>query len=126
MRRGRGGVRDEGVVLAAVAAAVVAALSLGVLVFVQLGRSSPRTDPNARLDLYEHGLTVAVDGRIHTVRYDATTIVRDGDGYTLTDVDGERIVLRGGAERGEPRIRSRGEFRGAHEWGPEIQHVMQR
>lgn len=111
----------RGVALAAVVAAALAVLSLGLLAFVQRAPAAAR-DRNARLDLYEHGLTVAVDGRIHAVRYDATTVVRDGDGYTLTDVDGERIVLRGGPERGE--VRSRGEFRGVQEWGAEIQRAV--
>ncbi|WP_405583270.1 DUF6585 family protein [Streptomyces sp. NBC_01092] len=70
----------------------------------------------ARLDLYEHGLTVTVDGRIHVVRYDTTVVRRrrvlSPQGLTrahvLVGVDGERIVLRCG-DFGEPQ-----------EWGPEI------
>ncbi|MCC3774881.1 hypothetical protein [Streptomyces sp. UNOB3_S3] len=61
----------------------------------------------ARLDLYENGLTVAVKGRIHVVRYDTTSVYRTeatrpgGTAHALTDVDGERVVLRGGPEQGE-------------------------
>ncbi|TXS40611.1 hypothetical protein EAO75_37385 [Streptomyces sp. uw30] len=70
----------------------------------------------ARLDLYEHGLTVTVDGRIHVVRYDTTVVRRrrvlSPQGLTrahvLVGVDGERIVLRCG-DFGDPQ-----------EWGPEI------
>ncbi|MER5938014.1 DUF6585 family protein [Streptomyces sp. NPDC001928] len=70
----------------------------------------------ARLDLYEHGLTVTVDGRIHVVRYDTTVVRRrrvlSPQGLTrahvLVGVDGERILLRCG-DFGEPQ-----------EWGPEI------
>ncbi|WP_449340098.1 DUF6585 family protein [Streptomyces chartreusis] len=72
--------------------------------------------PIDRLDLYERGLTVAVDGRIHVVRYDTTTVRRrralSPQGLTrahvLVDLDGERIVLRCG-DFGEPEV-----------WGPEI------
>ncbi|WP_369169663.1 DUF6585 family protein [Streptomyces sp. R28] len=71
----------------------------------------------ARLDLYEHGLTAAVDGRIHVVRYDTTVVRRRrvlspqgiAHAHVLVDVDGERIVLRSGdfghPEAWEPEIR---------------------
>ncbi|GAA1988612.1 hypothetical protein [Amycolatopsis minnesotensis] len=114
-------------VLAAIAAAVVGVVSLGVLAFAQVGprkRAARSTSRHARLDLYEHGLTVAVEGRIHAVRYDTTTIVRNGVDYTLTDVNGARIVLRGGSERGTAAVSSHGEFRAADEWGPEIQRAV--
>ncbi|MEU3354433.1 DUF6585 family protein [Streptomyces sp. NPDC037389] len=66
----------------------------------------------ARLDLYENGLTVAVKSRIHVVRYDTTSVFRTettraadtghtGAACALTDVDGERVVLRYEPERGE-------------------------
>ncbi|MEU6303058.1 DUF6585 family protein [Streptomyces chartreusis] len=72
--------------------------------------------PVDRLDLYERGLTVAVDGRVHVVRYDTTVVRRrralSSQGLTrahvLVDLDGERIVLRCG-DFGEPEV-----------WGPEI------
>ncbi|GAA3584889.1 DUF6585 family protein [Streptomyces osmaniensis] len=72
--------------------------------------------PIDRLDLYQRGLTVAVDGRIHVVRYDTTTVRRrralSPQGFTrahvLVDLDSERIVLRCG-DFGEPEV-----------WGPEI------
>ncbi|WP_372406036.1 DUF6585 family protein [Streptomyces luteireticuli] len=80
----------------------------------------------ARLDLYERGLTVAVKGRIHVVRYDTTSVFPDGpdgpDGparsgtvCTLTDVDGERIALRDRPGHG-----------GAEEWGAEIERAVTR
>ncbi|MCZ4606477.1 hypothetical protein O3S80_22520 [Streptomyces sp. Lzd4kr] len=79
-------------------------------------REGAGTAPIDRLDLYERGLTVAVDGRIHVVRYDTTVVRRrralSPQGLTrahvLVDLDGERIVLRCG-DFGEPEV-----------WGPEI------
>ncbi|MFC9288585.1 DUF6585 family protein [Streptomyces sp. NPDC057052] len=64
----------------------------------------------ARLDLYEHGITVARGGRIHAVRFDTTVVRRcrvlSTRGVTralvLVDVDGERVVLRHG-DFGRPR-----------------------
>lgn len=85
----------------------------GLLAFVRYGRSSGTTvRDEARLDLYVHGLTVAVAGRIHVIRYDATAVFRTsvpdprdaagaGAACTLTDVDGERVVLHGRPERGD-------------------------
>ncbi|MGI5375742.1 DUF6585 family protein [Streptomyces sp. CA-251387] len=74
----------------------------------------------ARLDLYEQGLTAAVDGRIHVVRYDTTTVRRRrvlspqglARAHVLVDVDGERIVLRHG-DFGRPEV-----------WGPEIHRAV--
>ncbi|WP_446447271.1 DUF6585 family protein [Streptomyces chartreusis] len=79
-------------------------------------RERTGTGPIDRLDLYERGLTVAVDGRIHVVRYDTTVVRRrralSSQGLTrahvLVDLDGERIVLRC-RDFGEPEA-----------WGPEI------
>ncbi|WP_260475005.1 DUF6585 family protein [Streptomyces sp. WAC 05379] len=79
-------------------------------------RERAGTGPIDRLDLYERGLTVAVDGRIHVVRYDTTVVRRrralSPQGLTrahvLVDLDGERIALRCG-DFGEPEV-----------WGPEI------
>ncbi len=84
-----------------------------LLGFVRYGRSSGANERDeARLDLYVHGLTVAVKGRIHVVRYDATSVFRTGlpdphdaagagTACTLTDVDGERVVLRAWPERAD-------------------------
>ncbi|MCD9144918.1 DUF6585 family protein [Streptomyces albireticuli] len=79
----------------------------------------------ARLDLYEHGMTVAAKGRIHVIRYDTTQVrtspprpygpARGGTAHTLTDVGGRRVVLRGGPERGD-----------AAEWWAEIQRGVVR
>ncbi|MCF3102386.1 hypothetical protein IPZ58_12440 [Streptomyces roseoverticillatus] len=66
----------------------------------------------ARLDLYENGMTVAVKHQIHVVRYDTTSVSRTepappggggrvGAAFTLTGVDGEKVVLRAGPERGD-------------------------
>lgn len=76
-----------------------------------------RVNADARLDFFEHGITAVVNGRIHVIRYD-TTVVRQRTAlspqgltraYVLVDVDGERIVLRGGdfghAEVWEPELR---------------------
>ncbi|MFI2367704.1 DUF6585 family protein [Streptomyces sp. NPDC018833] len=76
-----------------------------------------RVNAGARLDFFEHGITAAVNGRIHVIRYDTTVVRRctalSPQGITRTcvliDVDGERIVLRGGdfghAEVWEPELR---------------------
>ncbi|MDO0914644.1 hypothetical protein QQM39_28570 [Streptomyces sp. DT2A-34] len=81
------------------------------------GRTEARAGAGARLDLYEHGLTVTVDGRIRVVRYDTTVVRRRrvlspqglARAHLLVDVDGERIVLRSGdfghPEAWEPEIR---------------------
>ncbi|MEU4209602.1 DUF6585 family protein [Streptomyces sp. NPDC026206] len=95
----------------------------GLLAFVRYDRpSATKVRDDARLDLYEHGMTVAVQGRIHVVRYDTTSVFRTntlhphdsaraGTACTLTDVDGERVVLRGRPEPGGD----------ATEWRSEIQ-----
>lgn len=60
---------------------------------------------DARLDLYEHGMTIAVKGRIHVVRYASTTVFPAGPARrydfacTLTDVQGVRVLLHGGPGR---------------------------
>ncbi|SHM45707.1 DUF6585 family protein [Streptomyces yunnanensis] len=91
------------------------------------GRSSaPKVCANARLDLYESGMTVAVKGRIHVVRYDATAVFQNSARprgisalvgtsctYTLTDVERKRIVLYRRPEDGE-----------AAKWGPAIQRAI--
>ncbi|MHA7959271.1 DUF6585 family protein [Streptomyces sp. L500] len=96
----------------------------------------------ARLDLYENGMTVAVKGRIHVVRYDTTVFTtsvfttsvftasvfrteaarpgdagRAGAARALTDVDGERVVLR---PRGGPGPG------GAPEWWSEVERGVVR
>ncbi|WP_030354836.1 DUF6585 family protein [Streptomyces scopuliridis] len=88
----------------------------------RLWRAGGRTGANAgaRLDFYEHGMTAAVDGRIHVIRYDTTVVRRrrvlSPQGIThahvLIDVNGERIVLRGG-DFGHPEV-----------WGPEIRRAV--
>ncbi|MCK7625873.1 hypothetical protein MUU72_22680 [Streptomyces sp. RS10V-4] len=83
---------------------------------VPYGRATAaRASPNARLDLYEHGMTVAVQGRIHVVRYATTAVFRQcarprGGSpagaavlHTLTDVEHRRLVLVGGPAGGDPR-----------------------
>ncbi|MFE6685827.1 DUF6585 family protein [Streptomyces sp. NPDC057743] len=92
------------------------------------GRSpATRASPNARLDLYEHGLTVAVKGRIHVVRYDTTSVFRHRTRprdsspagatllHTLTDIEHKRLVLRGGPDGGDAR-----------DWEHEIQRAVTR
>ncbi|MFI1198175.1 DUF6585 family protein [Streptomyces sp. NPDC020883] len=82
---------------------------------VRYGRSdAARAGAGARLDLYERGMTVAVKGRIHVVRYDTTAVFprrtrppHDASGpgatrtYTLIDVDRKRIVLQGRPGHGD-------------------------
>lgn len=79
-----------------------------------------RSDPEARLDLYERGLTVALRRRVHVVRYDTTALVQTPTAYTLTDITGEPVVLR----VVPAGIRSSGEFRDAEMWGPAIQRAV--
>ncbi|MGW5532293.1 DUF6585 family protein [Streptomyces xanthochromogenes] len=84
------------------------------------GRSPVRTaSPNARLDLYEHGMTVAVRGRIHVVRYDTTSVFRHSTAprgsspsgtahiHTLTDVEQKRLVLYDEPEGGDAQAWAR-------------------
>jgi hypothetical protein len=82
----------------------------GAAVFVLFGRwlvgTAARRTGGARLDLYEHGLTVAVQGEIHTVRYDSTSVRQHCAGHALTDVDGRPVPC--------------GRFRDAQRWWPEI------
>ncbi|MEU2711938.1 DUF6585 family protein [Streptomyces sp. NPDC007205] len=62
------------------------------------------TAVGGRLDFYERGMTVAVRGRIHVVRYDSTSVLQRAEpcpqgvarSCALTDVDGEHVVLRRG------------------------------
>ncbi|GAA2716508.1 MULTISPECIES: DUF6585 family protein [Streptomyces] len=70
---------------------------IGVLLALaqRLGPCAAEVRDEARLDLYENGMTVAVEGRIHVVRYDTTSVFRTGAAsHALTGVEGERIVLR--------------------------------
>ncbi|MGW1196383.1 DUF6585 family protein [Streptomyces sp. NPDC002536] len=71
--------------------------------------SATRANPDARLDLYERGMTVVVKGRIRVLRYDTTSVFRQDGTFTLTDADGQRITLSHGA---------------AEEWAPEIQRAV--
>ncbi|MFE0186901.1 hypothetical protein, partial [Streptomyces sp. NPDC058989] len=100
-----------------------------LLAFARYGRSAAtKARVEARLDLYEHGMTVAVKGRIHVIRYDTTSVfhksVRPAHGsaragalgvHTLTDVEGKRVVLYDGPEHGD-----------AEEWVPEVRRAVVR
>ncbi|MFG3280720.1 DUF6585 family protein [Streptomyces sp. NPDC048111] len=91
------------------------------------GRSPARASPNARLDLYEHGMTVALEGRIHVVRYDTTSVFHHGAGpldpvppataviRALTDVDHKCLVLYGGSGDGD-----------AHTWEHALEQAVTR
>lgn len=108
---------------------VIAAV-VGVFVggIVLLGRSANAVKASkygdARLDLYEHGLATTFGGRIWVARYDATTVYQDitrhyrnGQhihttyAYTLTDLAGEKFVLRQ-------------DFAKPDQWGPAIQDAV--
>ncbi|AJT63058.1 DUF6585 family protein [Streptomyces chattanoogensis] len=104
-----------------------------LLAFVRYGRSfAAKARADARLDLYEHGMTVAAKGRIHVVRYDTTSVFQKSTrhhphvcgrvgttrAYTLTDVDGKRIVLYVGPREGD------GEDGGAADWWLEIRRAV--
>ncbi|MCA6092196.1 hypothetical protein LE181_08485 [Streptomyces sp. SCA3-4] len=96
-----------------------------LLSFVLHGRpSAPQTGRDARLDLYEHGMTVALKGRIHVVRYDTTSVfeegaanpydlARAGTACTVTAADGKRITLHAGPERSD-----------VEEWWPGIRRAV--
>ncbi|MFE1770791.1 hypothetical protein, partial [Streptomyces sp. NPDC059008] len=100
-----------------------------LLAFARYGRSAAtKARVEARLDLYEHGMTVAVRGRIQVIRYDTTSVfhksVRPAHGsaragalgvHTLTDVEGKRVVLYDGPEHGD-----------AEEWAPEVRRAVVR
>ncbi|MFJ9953487.1 DUF6585 family protein [Kitasatospora sp. NPDC091207] len=127
-------------VLSLTAAAVLAVIPLGLLLLVPLGiwieRSTTKQNRGVRLDLYDHGLTAVVKGRVHTVRYDQTSVLQNtvrhtGVGgytayaYTLTDVAGAKVVLRGRADRtGE--VAEKGKFANPREWGPAVQQEVTR
>ncbi|MFF7725631.1 hypothetical protein [Streptomyces sp. NPDC008001] len=98
----------------------------GLLALVRPGGFTRAAGPRdaARVDLYENGMTIAVKRRIHVVRYDTTSVSRTepmrpggggrgGAASTLTDVDGERVVLRCEPEHGE-----------APEWWPEVEQEV--
>ncbi|MEU1782735.1 hypothetical protein ABZ545_25105 [Streptomyces abikoensis] len=102
----------------------------GLLALVRHGGAAGAANARdaARLDLYENGMTVAVKGRIHVVRYDTTSVFRTeaarpgdagrtGAACALTDVDRERVVLRlpGGPGPG-----------GAPEWWSEVERGVVR
>ncbi|UQA91974.1 DUF6585 family protein [Streptomyces halobius] len=117
-----------------------------LLAFVRYGRpSATKASADARVDLYEHGMTVAVNGRIHVVRYDTTSVfqydttsvfqnstrhphgsarigtTRTYTTYTLTDVEGKRVVLHGVPENSDAE-----EAEESEEWGHEIQRAVAR
>ncbi|WP_414167755.1 DUF6585 family protein [Streptoverticillium reticulum] len=82
----------------------------GLLALVRSGLpSAARANPDARLDLYERGMTVVVMGRIRVLRYDTTSVFRQDGTFTFTDAEGERITLSHGEEE---------------EWVPEIQRAV--
>ncbi|MET7684676.1 hypothetical protein [Streptomyces sp. NPDC005423] len=84
------------------------------------GGGTKGTTAGARLDLYEHGMTVVLGGRIRVVRYDTTVARRRGvlssEGVVracaLVDVEGEWLVLR------------RGGFDRPEAWAPEIRRAV--
>ncbi|MCQ4046695.1 DUF6585 family protein [Streptantibioticus rubrisoli] len=99
-----------------------------VAVLCRVTHRAPRAARDARLDLYEHGMTVALNGRIHVVRYATTSVLQDNPDttrtYTVTDVEGRRLVLHDGSQRGPAGIRARVGFRDARQWGPEVQRAV--
>ncbi|MFH8570418.1 DUF6585 family protein [Streptomyces sp. NPDC017993] len=100
-----------------------------LLAFARYGRpSATKARAEARLDLYEHGMTVAVRRRIHLIRYDTTSVFHKGARlphdsagagptrlYTLTDIEGKQVELYG--ELGDSD---------AGEWVPEVQRAVTR
>jgi hypothetical protein len=98
---------------------------VAVAVLCRVTHRTPRAAQDARLDLYEHGMTVALNRRIHVVRYATTSVLQEHPHtYTVTDVEGQRVVLHDGSRRGPLGIRARGGFRDARRWGPEFQRAV--
>ncbi|MFG2287606.1 DUF6585 family protein [Streptomyces sp. NPDC048595] len=100
-----------------------------LLAFVRYGRSAAtKARAEARLDLYEHGMTIALKGRIHVIRYDTTSVFHTsirpphdpaGAGalgvHTLTDIEGKRVVLYDGPVHGAEEL-----------WAPEVRQAVLR
>ncbi|MFG3052582.1 DUF6585 family protein [Kitasatospora sp. NPDC048239] len=121
-------------------AAVLAVIPLGLLLVVPFAirheRSTTRRNQGLRIDLFDQGLTAVVQGRVRAVRYESTSVLQyivrhTGAGgytayeYTLTDTEGEKVVLRGRADRmGE--VAEKGRFSRPQDWGPAIQHAVTR
>ncbi|MER6400953.1 DUF6585 family protein [Kitasatospora sp. NPDC001603] len=127
-------------VLSLTEAAALAVIPLGLLLLVPLGiwkeRSTTAKNQGVRLDLHERGLTAVVKGRVHAVRYESTSVLQNtvrhtGVGgytsyeYTLTDVDGAKVVLRGRAD-GAGEVAEKGRFSNPREWGPALQQAVTR
>ncbi|WP_431677192.1 DUF6585 family protein [Kitasatospora sp. KL5] len=126
--------------LSLTAAAAMAVLPLGLLLLCLIGipleRSTARKNSGVRLDLYDRGLTAVVKGRVHAVRYESTSVLQNtvrhtGVGgytsyeYTLTDVAGGKVVLRGRAD-GVGEVAEPGKFTNPREWGPAVQDAVTR
>lgn len=100
------------------AAAVRSAIATALRHLRRRFRGRNGTTARSRLDFYEHGMTVAIDGRIHVVRYDTTEVRRRKSlrGITralvLADADSERIALRH-TDFDHPEV-----------WGPEIRRAV--
>lgn len=121
-----------GLVLALTVEPVVALLPGGLLVAVLISlwvdQRNSKKNQDVRLDLYEHGLTAVVKGRVHTVRYDSTAVLQRSvrhtgatgyteHWYTLTDTDEGTIVLRGRSDG----VVKKGQLAKPQEWGRAIQ-----
>ncbi|MFE2283826.1 DUF6585 family protein [Streptomyces sp. NPDC059443] len=104
------------------ALAMVLAVPLLIFLFaiVRYSGAASRNE-GSRLDLYEHGLTIAHGGRVRAVRNADTSVLQNivrhtryGQttnityAYTVTDTTGEQMTLSGG-------------FANPQEWGPVIQ-----
>ncbi|MEV6208268.1 DUF6585 family protein [Kitasatospora sp. NPDC051914] len=126
--------------LSLTAGTAMAVLPLGLLVLCLIGipleRSTARKNSGVRLDLYDRGLTAVVKGRIHAARYESTSVLQNtvrhtGVGgytsyeYTLTDVAGGKVVLRGRAD-GVGEVAEPGRFTDPREWGPAVQDAVTR
>ncbi|WP_433195554.1 DUF6585 family protein [Nocardia sp. CA-107356] len=78
----------------------------------------------SRLELYQHGLTVAFRGEVRVCRYDMTSVLQNivrhteygstthiSYAYTCVDITGAKVIVRSGFER-------------SNEWGPAIQRAV--
>ncbi|WP_405745986.1 hypothetical protein OG422_25405 [Streptomyces sp. NBC_01525] len=81
---------------------------------------APAEEAAPRLDFYDHGMTVATNGRIHAIRYDTTVVRRRGalspqglaPVHVLRDIDGDHVLLHA-ADFGDPEV-----------WGREIRRAV--
>ncbi|MFJ8858151.1 DUF6585 family protein [Streptomyces sp. NPDC102451] len=113
----------------------LAVIPFGLLLvsWISIGfeRLTSKRNQSFQLDLYEHGLTAALKNRVHAVRYDGTSVLQNSVRhtgvagyteyeYTLTDIEGQQVVLRGRSDG----VAQKGRFPHPKEWGDTIQQAV--